>query len=199
MISRNLYPTFAAVTLLLGAAGGFAAAPNATTVPLEANPAAGAIDIELATGKPASAKPNDPAPSGNQLWAIPLRDLSATRERPIFSPSRRPPPPAVAAAPYVLAQAVAKPVEPDRPRLALVGTIAGERQGFGIFLDQITNKIVRFKIGEGQAGWILRRINGREAMLQKNDETTVLALPAARDQGPATSAPQGEELKRLRR
>lgn len=27
----------------------------------------------------------------NPLWAIPLKQLSNTRERPIFSPSRRPP------------------------------------------------------------------------------------------------------------
>jgi len=199
MISRNLFRGVAVVSVLLGAAAGFAAAPTATVGPLDTNTAAGAIDVDLGAGKPASAKPADPAPSGNPLWAVPLRDLSATRERPIFSPSRRPPPPAVAAAPFVLAQAVAKPVEPDRPRLSLVGTIAGERQGFGIFLDQISNKIVRLKTGEGQGGWILRRVHGREATLQKNDETTVLALPAPREQAPATGAQLGEELKRARR
>src|SRR5438045_3679915 len=33
------------------------------------------------------------AQSGNPLWTIPLASLTATRERPIFTPSRRPPPP----------------------------------------------------------------------------------------------------------
>ena len=28
-------------------------------------------------------------PSGNPLWAIPMQLLTATRERPLFSPSRR--------------------------------------------------------------------------------------------------------------
>src|SRR5450631_3845625 len=35
--------------------------------------------------------------TGNPLWGVPLQSLSATRERPIFLPSRRPPAPAVAA------------------------------------------------------------------------------------------------------
>ncbi|MGB6351476.1 MAG: hypothetical protein WBG10_15775, partial [Pseudolabrys sp.] len=33
------------------------------------------------------------APVGNAVSTIPLSKLSATRDRPIFSPSRRPPPP----------------------------------------------------------------------------------------------------------
>src|SRR5690348_5378824 len=32
-------------------------------------------------------------PTGNPLWSIPLSALAATRERPIFSASRRPPQP----------------------------------------------------------------------------------------------------------
>src|SRR5262249_56938753 len=43
---------------------------------------------------PAPARPADP-PHGNPLWGIPLSGLSATRGRPIFSPTRRPPAPAV--------------------------------------------------------------------------------------------------------
>src|SRR5258708_33146709 len=35
--------------------------------------------------------------TGNPLWAVPLDALSMTRERPLFSPSRRPPPPVVVA------------------------------------------------------------------------------------------------------
>jgi hypothetical protein len=37
-------------------------------------------------------EPERAPPSGNPLWAILLKDLSDTRERPIFTPSRRPPP-----------------------------------------------------------------------------------------------------------
>ena len=66
----------------------------------------------------------------NPLWAIPLKQLSNTRERPIFSPSRRPlasavvgPPPA--AAPV---RVPPKPAGPQNPELSLVGTVIGEKE-----------------------------------------------------------------------
>src|SRR5262249_57481416 len=38
-------------------------------------------------------------PTGNPLWGIPLRVLTATPERPLFSPSRPPPAPPAPAPP----------------------------------------------------------------------------------------------------
>jgi len=197
MITRSLYRGLA-VLLLLGGAAGFAAAPTGTGGLPGTDGNVGTIDIERGAAQPAIPRQAEPAPSGNPLWGIPLRELSATRERPIFSPSRRPPPPAVVAAPYVVAQAVSKPVEPERPQLTLVGTIAGETHGFGIFLDTTSNKVMRLKLREGHQGWILRRVRGREAVLEKQDQTVVLALPAAREQA-ANKAQLAEEPKRARR
>jgi hypothetical protein len=114
---------------------------------------------------------------GNPLWAIPLNTLTATRARPIFSPSRRPPPPAIVAAPYVPPPQASTPVEPDRPQLMLVGTVTGDTEAFGIFLDQAVNKIVRLKLGDLYGGWVMRQVRGREVMLQKHDEIIFLALP----------------------
>ena len=124
-----------------------------------------------------SPKLADDRARGNPLWAIPLNTLTVTRARPIFSPSRRPPPPAIVAAPYVPPPRAAMPAEPDRPQLTLVGTVTGEQEAFGIFLDQTANKIVRLKLGDLHGGWILRQVRGREVMLQKNDEIVFLALP----------------------
>jgi|SRR5215510_1084315 len=128
-------------------------------------------------GDPISAKLIDDNPRGNPLWSIPVKTLAATRDRPIFSPSRRPPPAPVIAAPQVLPAPVSKPTEPERPPLTLVGTVAGEQEAFGIFLDQTANKIVRLRLGDDHLGWILRQVRGREVMLQKDGETTFLALP----------------------
>jgi general secretion pathway protein N len=128
-------------------------------------------------GDPISAKVIDDYPRGNPLWSIPVKTLAATRDRPIFSPSRRPPPSPVIAAPQVLPPPVSKPTEPERPRLTLVGTVTGEQEAFGIFLDQTANKIVRLRLGDDHLGWILRQVRGREVMLQKDGETTFLALP----------------------
>lgn len=119
----------------------------------------------------------DQPPAGNPLWAIPFKDLSATRERPIFSPTRRPPTPAVVATPYSPPPPPTKPAEPDRPQLSLVGTIAGDREGFGIFLDRSANSVLRLKTGEEHKGWVLREVRSREIVLEKGDKTATLALP----------------------
>jgi general secretion pathway protein N len=118
-------------------------------------------------------------PIGNPLWAVPLRSLSGTRERPIFSPSRRPPPPTVAAAPYVPPAAPPpKPAEPDHPPLTLLGTVVGETEGIGVFVDQSANNVIRLRTGQDYAGWILLSVQGREARFEKDRRTAILALPA---------------------
>ena len=125
--------------------------------------------------------------SANPLWAMPLAQFPATRERPIFSPSRRPPAPAVAPviAPKVIA--VPKPKEPERPQLSLVGTVAGDEEGFGIFLDQANKAVIRLKVGEEFQGWKLRSVQGRETALEKDQRTVTLVLPQ-----PGLAQPSGE-------
>jgi hypothetical protein len=108
---------------------------------------------------------------GNSLWAIPLTSLSATRERPIFSPTRRPPPAAQSSA-----KSVSSPLT-TRPPLALVGAIAGEMEGIAIFLDQTTKGTIRLKTGESYLGWMLQLVKGREAILQKELKTAIFSLP----------------------
>ena len=177
------------IILVSGAVGGMAAVP---TGPMDA----GLTDLVAADTTPGTITIDDnrasvagQASRGNPLWAIPLRDLSATRERPVFSPSRRPPAPAVAAAPYTPPPPPAKPAEPERPQLSLVGTIAGGREGFGIFLDRLANTVLRLKTGEGHKGWILREVRSRETVLEKGDKTATLALPVL----PRTSSAHGVE------
>jgi len=128
-------------------------------------------------GDPIGAKVANDHPRGNPLWSIPVKTLTATRERPVFSLSRRPPPAPVIPAPQVSPLPVSKPAEPERPPLTLVGTVAGEQEAFGIFLDQTANKVVRLRLGDDHQGWILRQVRGREVMLQKDGESAFLALP----------------------
>src|ERR1700674_1101012 len=80
------------------------------------------------------------APTGNPLWAVALELLSVTRERPLFSPSRRPPQPPVVVAPQIPPANPPKPAEPDYPLLVLMGTIVGESGGIGIFLDRTASE-----------------------------------------------------------
>jgi hypothetical protein len=137
------------------------------------------------------APPTAPAPeralSANPLWAIPLTQLSTTRERPIFSPSRRPPPAAVAAESAIVKAPAVRKREPEVPQLALVGTIASDKEGFGIFLDQSTKGALRLKLGEDYQGWKLRAIRGREVTMEKDQRAAVLTLPP-----PGAAQPGGE-------
>lgn len=124
-----------------------------------------------------------PVLRGNPLWEVPVKSLTATRERPIFSPSRRPPPPVTVAAPYVTPRA---PVRPPSPQLTLLGTVFGvtdggsanTTDGIGIFLDQTNNAVVRLKTGDYHNGWLLRSVQSRETTLHNERDTVVLALPA---------------------
>ncbi len=132
---------------------------------------------------------------GNPLWGIPLGSLSKTRDRPLFTPSRRPSAPAVVAVPPVVQPKVPiRPAEPEHPNLTLIGTVVGENEGIGVFLDQATHNFVRIKTGEGHAGWILRSVKAREVMLEKGQRSETLRLPARQDAGAGTPAPGGDQL-----
>ena len=109
---------------------------------------------------------------------VALSALSNTRERPLFSPSRRPPAPAVVAAPPGSAPPPPKPAEPDHPLLTLVGTVVGETESMGIFADQTTKQFIRLKTGQDHAGWKLRAVLGREVIFAKDKREATLALPA---------------------
>lgn len=153
-------------------------------------PPAPSVDLGL---PPAGARPD--APRGNPLWAIPLATLSATRERPIFSPSRRPPPAAEDTA--------AEDAEPDAapteaastaPNLTLVGTIAGAEEGFGIFLEGETQEVLRLRTGETHEGWVLKSVKAREATLSHGENTVTLSLPA-HEGGDAVTPAEGDRSK----
>jgi general secretion pathway protein N len=152
--------------------------------------APGGIEPGPVEPAPQVIRPPSPArgarePRGNPLWAIPLKSLNATRERPIFLPSRRAPAPALAGPPPVepMRPPPPPPAEPDRPRLALVGAVAGDAEGIAIFVDEATRGIVRLRTGENHLGWTLRSVRGREATMQKDRQTVLLALPAPTDPG----------------
>jgi general secretion pathway protein N len=116
-----------------------------------------------------------PVLSDNPLWAVPIATLSATRDRPIFSSSRRPPVSAVAPAVQRVAPPP-KPKEPDRPQLSLVGTIASAEQGFGIFLDAVSRTALRLRVGEEYQGWKLRSVRSREVILEKDETAATLTM-----------------------
>ncbi len=177
---------FTRIAVLLGllsasAAAAFAAATARETDLLD-RPADAPV-IELRPGPAAAPDNRTPPPerSGNPLWAIPLSGLTATDERPIFSPSRRYPPKAVA---NVSTAAPSKPSAPSAPSvvqeklsLKLVGTIGNGSEGIAIFTEPSTQAVIRLRLGEAYGGWILQSVHGREASLGKGGQVETVALP----------------------
>jgi len=162
---------------LLGATAWGIAAP---VVADASDPAA----TETGLPPPASSPPDrsapdrEQAPNGNPLWGIPIKQLSATRDRPIFSPSRRPPPPAMVDQPIVAATpTIQRPPEPERPQLSLLGTVVNGDNGFGIFMDQATKTPLRIRIGATYQGWMLRSLKPGSVTLVKGQDSAVLAFP----------------------
>jgi general secretion pathway protein N len=148
----------------------------------------GTISLEPGQAKAAPVA----GPIGNPLWAIPLSSLSITQKRPLFTPSRRPPSPAVVAPPVIQPKVVAKPAEPEHPRLTLIGTVVGETDGIGVFLDQTTQGFVRLKTGEEHSGWVLKSVKPRSATLEKAQQKETLSLPTPQNgiaNAPASNDP----------
>jgi len=189
MITHRGRVLFTIAWVMLGTAAGLGAVPSSLRDQVGTDDRMDGVDIGTGFDRPVI-RADSERPIGNPLWAIPLKDLTATRERPIFSPSRRPPQPAVVAAPYVPPR---PPAEPERPQLALVGTVASEQEGLGIFLDQSTNKTIRLKLGEDHRGWQLSKVIGREVVLQKGAQTVTLALPPPGSKLSGGSAPLPQE------
>lgn len=145
-----------------------AAAPAAVTpVGAPAAAAATALSVEHIT-------------SGNPLWSIPMVRLSATRDQPLFAPSRRPAP-----RPELLARPAPAPVvapppppEPEKPQLSLLGTVAGSGERIGLFIDSTSKAVLRLKRGENHQGWTLRDVRPRQVELAKGLDNTVLEMPS---------------------
>jgi hypothetical protein len=148
--------------------------------------------LALALASPASAAPTDPAratPSSNRneateaanpLSKIPLSALSATRDRPLFSLSRRPPAPSIQADAQP-AQVPATPAPPERPAVKLIGTILSPATNVVLLRDSATQAVMRLRVGEATAGWRVKSVSLRSVTLEKGEQSAILGLPQPRD------------------
>jgi general secretion pathway protein N len=116
--------------------------------------------------------------AANPLWAIPLENLRATRERPLFSAARRPPAPPVVAAAPVISAPPPPPAPPEKPDVTLVGVVHGEKEDIGIFINQMDQSVVRLRIGQDDHGWVVRSVDLRATTLEKESQLVKLELPA---------------------
>jgi general secretion pathway protein N len=179
------WPKVVGFALLVGAATSIGVSPelhaatSATPDILSSDRAEETTSIDVSPVKPLDQPPPNaakPLQSGNPLWSIPLSVLSPTRERPVFSASRRPPPSAVAAPPAEPVAAPPPPPGPERPALALIGAVVSDSDAIAVFVDRTSQKIVRLRPGETHGGWVLSAVLGREVTLKKADQTETIAI-----------------------
>jgi general secretion pathway protein N len=141
------------------------------------------VDVNPVTSidRPMRGTTNLARPGGNPLWSIPLTLLSATRERPIFLASRRPPQRPAIPAPLEQVGLPATQIETDaeRPPLALLGTVVGDGDAIAVFLNRGDQTILRLRSGELNAGWSVASVLKGEVVMTRAGrvETFVLQLP----------------------
>ena len=152
-------------------------------------------DSVVVAGDPARASNRDAGTQGgNPLWKIPLSALTATRERPLFSASRRPPALAVqtAAPPPPQDPAPAAPAPQEGPALKLIGTIVSPATRIAVVRDSATQAVTRLRVGEGTSGWRVKTVNLRSIVVEKGEQSAILGLPEPRvasGEHPAPNSP----------
>lgn len=191
MISRSALPRLAATLVAV-------AAPLAAIAQAPSTPGM-SVRADLGpTPRTKSGELDRAPPSGNPLWAIPIEDLSETRDRPIFSASRRRAPPPLVEKPYIPPPPpVAMKPPPEPLMLSLLGTIVGDSQSVALFMEKNSQEVVRLRTGESHQGWVLRSVQGRDAMLEKGDRRETVTLPAPGDTA-AAGAPPGAPVMAVR-
>jgi general secretion pathway protein N len=107
----------------------------------------------------------------NPLEAQSLDRLSATRDRPLFSPTRRPTPPPPLPSPEQPPVAVV----PQPPNLTLSGIVVDDEGARAIIRSSAT-KVDRVQIGDDIGGWKVVQIDGRRLVLSLDDRFATYTL-----------------------
>ena len=111
----------------------------------------------------------DGAPPVSPLAAQPLERISNTRDRPLFSPTRRPPalPPVVAVAP---------PPPPPPPDVSLLGVVMDGEDARAVVRTGPAAKTQRVGIGDDIGGWKVGQIEARQLVLLLDGRTATFTM-----------------------
>ena len=127
-----------------------------------------------------------PAKAPVQSFALPqLEELRSTRERPLFSPRRRPDAEAAG-------ETETSPVEesPDSLPFELTGVVLGADVAIAILRNRDTQETVQLRQGEALDAWSLEEIASRHVVLRQEDRQVRLELFLPHPEG-STSDPTG--------
>jgi len=147
----------------------------------------GAVAIAQVQDRPAA------APS-NPVGAQSLEQLSTIVDRPLFSPSRRPPAPPPAPPPIVQAAEPPAP-SPPPPNLVLFGVVMDGEGARAVLRAGADKKLVRAQIGDEIEGWKVSQIEGRKVVLSLDGRFATFTLfsdDRGKSESPGGPAPVGE-------
>jgi hypothetical protein len=146
--------------------------PEVEAASAPATEGTGVADAAGLSGAPRAPDAGAKSRAGNPLWTVPLSALSATRDRPLFSASRRPP---IVALPIVAPppqkQEALAPPPPERPLLTLIGTIVSPEASVAMLQGSNTEAISRLRVGQENDGWQVRGIGLRSIVVEKGPQS----------------------------
>lgn len=157
-----------------------------------APPAVHGVALALALSLPAAAQATKepPARPSHPLAALSIESLAATRERPLFSPTRRPPAPprapVVAAAPPP-----PPPPPPEPPAVTFFGVVAEGDGARALVRAGPENESLRVRVGDRIGDWAVSDIDRRRLVLSFGDRLETFTLFSRRSEKQTLVPPQG--------
>ena len=125
----------------------------------------------LGADAPAPPKNLDGVTLSNPLVAQSIERLSATLDRPLFSPSRRRAP-----TPPVARNPETPTPPPSPPNLVLSGVVMDGASARVVVLVGAEKRVVRAQIGEEIEGWMVSQITGRSLVLSQAGRFATFSL-----------------------
>jgi general secretion pathway protein N len=110
----------------------------------------------------------------NPMASSPLERFAATRERPLFSEGRRPPPSRVEADRAPEPPPKAEPPEP--PRVTVVGVLRNEQGTRALVRPKPADKVREVRVGDEIGGWKVEEIGPRRVILASETRTKAFTL-----------------------
>ena len=147
-------------------------------------PALVATLVAVAVAFATTARPQS-APLANPLATHSLEGLAATRQRPLFAATRRPPP----LRPVARRTEAPAPAPPEPPSLVVLGIVV-DSEGARAIVRTSANKTLRLGIGEEISGWKIVQIEKRQLVLSLADRSAVFSLFSRASRKPPNASAQ---------
>jgi len=127
----------------------------------------------IPSARAAETPAGEEAAANNPVGLQPLQELSATKDKPLFSPARRPPPRPAAPA----ARQEPPPPPPAPPSVVVLGIVSENGDGrAAIRASGAGDKVMRVRTGDDVSGWKVERIEPRRLVLTQGERSVDFAL-----------------------